>query len=47
LFVSFALSVWLGRLIQLHIESKPPSLQRLLQWVAIFVASSTAGMWLS
>ena len=47
LFVSFALSVWLGRLIQLHIESKPPSLQRLLQWVAIFVASSAAGMWLS
>ena len=47
LLVSFALSVWLGRLIQLHIESKPPSLQRLLQWVAIFAASSTAAMWLS
>jgi len=47
LLVSFALSVWLGRLIQLHIESKPPSLQRLLQWVVIFAASSTAAMWLS
>jgi len=47
LLVSFALSVWLGRLIQLHIESKPPSQQRLLQWVVIFAASSTAAMWLS
>ena len=47
LFISFAASVWLGRLIQLHIESKPPSLQRVLQWAALFAASSAAAMWLS
>ena len=47
LLLSFALSIWLGRLIQLHIESKPASLYRLLQWAAIFAASSSAAMWLS
>lgn len=47
LFISFAASVWLGRLIQLHIESKPPSLQRVLQWAAVFASSSAAAIWLS
>lgn len=47
LLLSFALSIWLGRLIQLHIESKPASLYRLLKWAAIFAASSSAAMWLS
>jgi hypothetical protein len=47
LLLSFALSIWLGRLIQLHIESKPASLYRLLKWAAIFAASSSIAMWLS
>jgi peptidoglycan/LPS O-acetylase OafA/YrhL len=47
LLLSFALSIWLGRLIQLHIESKPASFSRLLKWAAIFAASSSIAMWLS
>ena len=47
LLLSFAASVWLGRLIHVHIESKPPSLKRVVQWAAIFSASSAAAMLLS
>jgi peptidoglycan/LPS O-acetylase OafA/YrhL len=47
LMVSFAASVGLGRLIHVHIESKPPSLKRVVQWAAIFSASSALAMLLS
>ena len=47
LVLAFAVSVWLGRMIHLHIESKTPSLWRVLQWGVIFTASSAAAMWLS
>ena len=47
LLVSFAASVWLGRLIHVHIESKPPSLKRVVQWAAIFSASSAVAMLIS
>jgi hypothetical protein len=47
LVLAFAVSVWLGRMIHLHIENKTPSLWRVLQWGAIFTASSAAAMWLS
>jgi peptidoglycan/LPS O-acetylase OafA/YrhL len=47
LLMAFVASIWLGRLIHVQIETKPPSLKRWLQWAAIFSASSAAAMWLS
>jgi len=39
LWVSFGLSVWVGRFIHLYIETPKPTWKRWLQWVAAFVAS--------
>ena len=44
LWVSFGLSVWLGRLIHQSIEMPKPTWSRWLQWAATLVATSTCVM---
>lgn len=47
MLISFGLSLWVGRLLHLHVEKLNPSWKRWGQWVATFVATSTAVMYLA
>jgi len=44
LWVSFGLSVWMGRLIHQAIETPKPTWTRCLQWAATLMATSTCVM---
>jgi peptidoglycan/LPS O-acetylase OafA/YrhL len=45
MLISFGLSLWVGHLLHLHVEKPNPSWKRWGQWVATFVATSTAVMY--
>lgn len=47
MLISFGLSLWVGRLLHVHVEKPNPSWKRWGQWVATFVATSTAVMYWS
>jgi peptidoglycan/LPS O-acetylase OafA/YrhL len=44
---SFGLSLLAGALLHVQVEKKPPNLMRLMQWIATFVATCTAVIWLN
>jgi peptidoglycan/LPS O-acetylase OafA/YrhL len=45
MLISFGLSLWVGRLLHLQVEKLNPSWKRWGQWVATFLATSTAVMY--
>ena len=47
MITSFGLSLLLGALLHTQVEKKPPTLMRLVQWVATFIATCTAVMLLT